>query len=163
MPSRIVGCDVGGTFTDLVLLDEAAGRVGIAKVPTTPENQAEGFMAAIDAVGVSAGDLDALVHGTTTTTNALLEKKLSAIAFWKDDTIPPPERVLPKVEQVPLLKHAPACLLLEHKDTAATEAEPLAQFGLTVEETRMPATTHDDGGAERRLDAQAAFHMEAFI
>ena len=77
MAAKIVGCDVGGTFTDLVLLDEAAGSVRIAKVPTTVDNQATGFMAAIAATGAVAADLDLLVHGTTTTTNALLEKKIA--------------------------------------------------------------------------------------
>lgn len=77
MSARIVGCDVGGTFTDLVLLDEVAGEVRIAKVPTTVDNQAVGFMAAIAEAGARAGELDLLVHGTTTTTNALLEKKIA--------------------------------------------------------------------------------------
>ncbi|MBT7975677.1 MAG: hydantoinase/oxoprolinase family protein, partial [Rhodospirillaceae bacterium] len=77
MGSKIIGCDVGGTFTDLILLDEAAGEVRIAKVPTTPDNQAVGVMAAIDKVGVDCRELSLLLHGTTTTTNALLEKKIA--------------------------------------------------------------------------------------
>ncbi|MGE4219699.1 MAG: hydantoinase/oxoprolinase family protein [Alphaproteobacteria bacterium] len=76
MPGRIVGCDVGGTFTDLILLDEAGG-VRIAKVPTTVENQAFGVLAAIAAAEAAPDSLDAIVHGTTTTTNALLERKLA--------------------------------------------------------------------------------------
>ena len=49
-PSGIVaGIDVGGTFTDLVLFDPAAGTVRLAKTPTTPENQAIGVLAALDA------------------------------------------------------------------------------------------------------------------
>ena len=75
--TKVVGCDVGGTFTDLILLDEAAGEVRIAKVPTTVENQAFGVMSAIGQVNGRLDELDALVHGTTTTTNALLEKKIS--------------------------------------------------------------------------------------
>ena len=38
--SKVIGCDVGGTFTDLILLDEAAGEVSISKVPSTPEEAA---------------------------------------------------------------------------------------------------------------------------
>ena len=75
--SKIIGCDVGGTFTDLILLDEAAGQVRIAKVPTTPGNQALGVMAAIGESGADCADLSLLIHGTTTTTNALLEKKIA--------------------------------------------------------------------------------------
>ena len=73
----VVGCDVGGTFTDLILLDENSGDVRVAKVPTTVQNQALGVLAAIDAAAVSPGDLDLIVHGTTTATNALLERKFA--------------------------------------------------------------------------------------
>jgi N-methylhydantoinase A len=71
----LVGVDVGGTFTDLVLVDEATGDVRMAKVPTTPRNQAEGVLAALASTGAGAPDLKVLVHGTTTATNALLERK----------------------------------------------------------------------------------------
>ena len=76
---RIVGVDVGGTFTDLVLLDpeDTARPVRVAKVPTTPGNQAEGVLAALRAADADPADLAAIVHGTTTTTNALLERKLA--------------------------------------------------------------------------------------
>ena len=73
--------------------------------------------------------------------------------FWDDEPIPSPERVIPKVAQVPLLTHASACLLLEHKgDDTTPQDSPLVQFGLTTEETRLPPATHDDGGQERRTD-----------
>jgi N-methylhydantoinase A len=75
--SRVVGCDVGGTFTDLILLDESAGTVRIAKVPTTMENQAFGFMAALRGADADLAKVDLIVHGTTTTTNALLERKVA--------------------------------------------------------------------------------------
>ena len=84
---------------------------------------------------------------------ALLEKPVLSIAFWDDDPIPPPERVIPKVEQVPLLTHASPCLLLEHKSSdAARQESPLVQFGLTTEETRLPPSTDDDGGHEWRTE-----------
>ena len=75
--TKIIGCDVGGTFTDLILLDETLGEVRIAKVPTTPDNQALGVMAAINQAGADCRELSLLLHGTTTTTNALLEKKIA--------------------------------------------------------------------------------------
>ena len=50
--SRIAGIDVGGTFTDLIVVDDATGEVRIAKVPTTVDNQAFGVLAALDAAGV---------------------------------------------------------------------------------------------------------------
>ena len=66
----ILGVDVGGTFTDAVLVE--GGRVRTAKVPTA-ERQAESVLAAARAVG--AGKLERFTHGTTVATNALLERK----------------------------------------------------------------------------------------
>ena len=77
MSHRLTGVDVGGTFTDLLFLDQATGDVRLAKVPTTTDNQAFGVLAALEQAGVDPASLDLLVHGTTTTTNALLERKLA--------------------------------------------------------------------------------------
>ncbi len=73
----IAGIDVGGTFTDLIAIDTASGAVRLAKVPTTPQNQAFGVLAAIESAGLDLPSLALIVHGTTTTTNALLERKLA--------------------------------------------------------------------------------------
>lgn len=72
----MAGIDVGGTFTDLVLVD-AGGGVRLAKTPTTPDNQAFGVLAALDEAGADLAALDLIVHGTTTTTNAVLERRLA--------------------------------------------------------------------------------------
>ena len=74
MPGLVAGIDVGGTFTDLMVLDPETGSVRMAKVPTTLPNQADGVLAAFEAAGVLLVDLDLIVHGTTTTTNAVLER-----------------------------------------------------------------------------------------
>jgi N-methylhydantoinase A len=76
-----VGIDVGGTFTDLLSIDTASGAVRLAKVPTTTDNQAIGFMAALASAGVDPTALQAVVHGTTTTTNALLERKIARVGL----------------------------------------------------------------------------------
>ena len=72
----ILGVDVGGTFTDAVLIED--GRVATAKVPTSPR-QEESVLAAAEAVG--AHDLERFTHGTTVATNALLERKGARTAF----------------------------------------------------------------------------------
>jgi N-methylhydantoinase A len=73
----LLGVDVGGTFTDAVLLDD--GTVHTAKVPTTPGEESRGVMAAIDAVLAEAGaepaDVESFAHGMTVGTNALLEER----------------------------------------------------------------------------------------
>ncbi|RKF13415.1 hydantoinase/oxoprolinase family protein [Roseovarius spongiae] len=73
----VAGIDVGGTFTDLVQLDPASGAVRLAKAPSTPDNQAFGVLNALAEAGSDLAALDLIVHGTTTTTNAVLERKLS--------------------------------------------------------------------------------------
>lgn len=67
-----LGVDIGGTFTDLVLLVD--GRTVIHKVPSTPADHAQGFLAGLQDLGAEAGGA-AVIHGTTVATNALLERK----------------------------------------------------------------------------------------
>lgn len=74
----VAGIDVGGTFTDLILIDAGeGGGVRVAKVPTTPDNQAFGVVDALGAAGIDPSGIDLIVHGTTTTTNAVLERRLA--------------------------------------------------------------------------------------
>jgi N-methylhydantoinase A len=74
-----LGVDVGGTFTDLLLINEDTGETFRAKVPTTPANQAAAVLDGIDRVcaiaGVKPSAIAELMHGTTVTTNAVLEGK----------------------------------------------------------------------------------------
>lgn len=77
MARLIAGVDVGGTFTDLVVLDPVEGRVELAKVPTTLPNQTPGVLNAFEAAGTDLSAIDLIVHGTTTTTNAVLERRLA--------------------------------------------------------------------------------------
>jgi len=80
---RVVGIDVGGTFTDLLLYETGAGgeRVRLAKIPTTAANQAAGVLAAIAETDTAPGDLDLIIHGTTATTNAVLERKVAKVGL----------------------------------------------------------------------------------
>ncbi|ADV09868.1 hydantoinase/oxoprolinase family protein [Mesorhizobium ciceri] len=74
----VAGIDVGGTFTDLLLIDGSdGGRVYLAKTPTTVDNQAFGVVSALGATGFPIDGIDLIVHGTTTTTNAVLERRLA--------------------------------------------------------------------------------------
>ena len=77
MTGLVAGVDVGGTFTDLAIFDPATGAVRLAKVPTTLPNQSGGVLAAFAEVGAVLSEIDLIVHGTTTTTNAVLERQLS--------------------------------------------------------------------------------------
>src|SRR5436190_7628408 len=71
-----LGVDVGGTHTDLVLLDTASGALMVEKVASTPKNPALGVLdgvAKFIAKGIDPGSIEFFAHGTTITTNALLE------------------------------------------------------------------------------------------
>lgn len=75
MTRRIIGVDVGGTFTDVFSLDLDTGQAGVAKVPTTRPDQSGGFLAGIRAQVGDLSEIATVVHGTTAGTNALLERK----------------------------------------------------------------------------------------
>ena len=117
-----IGIDVGGTFTDLVAIDEAGATI-LAKVPSTPQDPSLGVL---DGLALLAGrlgleraallaDTERIVHGTTVATNALLERKGAATGLLttaghrdviemreglKDDRynlrMPPPEQLVPR-------------------------------------------------------------------
>jgi N-methylhydantoinase A len=102
-PSLVIGVDVGGTFTDVFVLDEALGKIQVLKVPSTTGrtsgDQSQGFLAGIrealkapdpraqlatphtstdaSASGLSYAAIATIVHGTTAGTNALLERKIA--------------------------------------------------------------------------------------
>jgi N-methylhydantoinase A len=73
-----VGIDVGGTFTDLMLVDDARGQVTVHKVPSSPADPSEATMQGLrelcDLAGVELSALDQLLHGTTVATNIVLER-----------------------------------------------------------------------------------------
>ena len=86
MPNMFrLGIDVGGTFTDGVLVSETTGEIQIAKVPSTPSDPSIGFLAAVTRIlersHLKAESISYLVHGTTVATNSLIEGKTPKAAF----------------------------------------------------------------------------------
>ncbi len=80
-----IGIDTGGTFTDVVALDEETGELVTTKTPSTPANPADGFIDGVDKVlgmmGATGADITAVSHGTTVATNKLLECKVEELGF----------------------------------------------------------------------------------
>jgi N-methylhydantoinase A len=74
-----LGVDVGGTFTDLMLFDDESGASWRTKTPSTPHDSSEGILNGLTAVceiaGVTPGEIEVFLHGTTVATNAVLEGK----------------------------------------------------------------------------------------
>ena len=77
-----LGFDIGGTFTDFVLLDRVSGGIRLHKCLTTPQDPAEGAMTGIRAItaeaGITIAELAEVLHGTTLVTNALIERRGAA-------------------------------------------------------------------------------------
>jgi len=78
-PSYAVAVDIGGTFTDISLLDRSSGTVWRAKTPSIPADPSQAFMAGVNMVledaGITAAELSKVLHGTTVATNMILEGK----------------------------------------------------------------------------------------
>src|SRR5919109_246358 len=74
-----LGVDVGGTFTDVVIL--SGGRLTTTKVPSTPSDQSEGVLRGFEAADFDAAGLRAFAHGLTVATNALLERRGARLAL----------------------------------------------------------------------------------
>jgi len=80
-----IGIDTGGTFTDVVAVDEHSGEMATTKTPSTPHDPAVGFMAGVhkvlDTLGLAGDSISAVSHGTTVATNKLLEGKVENLGF----------------------------------------------------------------------------------
>ena len=76
-----VAVDIGGTFTDLVAVDETSGRVHVHKASSSPTAPIDAVRSVFAKAGLAAGDVSLFVHGTTVATNALIERDGTRIAF----------------------------------------------------------------------------------
>ncbi len=140
-PRWVAGIDVGGTFTDVVLYERGLGssRVRVAKVPTTLPNQAVGVLAALAATGVSPADLDLVIHGTTATTNAILERKIARVGLITTagfrDTLELGRRTRPKPYGLfgtfePLIPRERRLAVEERMDARGEVVVPLHEAGV---------------------------------
>jgi N-methylhydantoinase A len=80
-----IGIDIGGTFTDVALVDGVSGRIGVSKVPTTPDDLAAGVLSALQIAmnryAVAPAEVELLSHATTVVTNAILQESGARAAF----------------------------------------------------------------------------------
>ncbi|GAC1483401.1 MAG: hypothetical protein NVS2B11_08910 [Acetobacteraceae bacterium] len=152
-----IGIDIGGTFTDLQILDEASGALNSLKTATTPEDPSIGLMAGIaqaaQQFGFEIADIGFLLHGTTIATNAVLERKLArgvllATAGFRD--------VLEigrhaRRDVYGLKPHVQAALI--PRDRRVGVAERMRADG-SVEHALQPEAIAAAVAAVRRLDAE---------
>src|SRR5689334_11662015 len=78
--TRVVAVDVGGTFTDVCVLDQASGELAVAKVASTAD-PIDGVMAGVEQAGVDLANTALFCHGTTVATNALITRRLPKAAM----------------------------------------------------------------------------------
>src|SRR5579859_1490042 len=80
-----VGVDIGGTFTDLIVLDDTTGHFAVGKALTTPQDPSQAVEAVLletlERAGIDASDVAQVIHGTTLVTNAIIERKGSPTAL----------------------------------------------------------------------------------
>src|SRR5437763_9820120 len=82
---RRIGVDIGGTFTDLVVFDDASGSFAVGKTLTTPRDPSQAVetlvLETLEREGLPAGSVQQLIHGTTLVTNAIIERRGSRTAL----------------------------------------------------------------------------------
>jgi len=155
-----IGVDIGGTFTDLVLVDEARRTIHSTKILTTPQEPEravlDGVRRILETVGGTADGIRTLVHGTTLATNAIIERKgaetllLTTKGFRDvletrtelrydlyDLFITFPEPLVPRRRRIGVTERvtydgAVETPLVRDEVLAALEAEPLTADGQTV-------------------------------
>jgi N-methylhydantoinase A len=153
-----IGVDIGGTFTDVVLVEEVSGRVDVVKVPTTPRDFARGVLGALETAtrtrGVAPRDVAWLAHATTVVTNALLEGKGARTALITTrgcrDVLE--LRRSARASLFDLFQDAPAVLVPRHLRLEVTER--LDAQGRVVEPLQM-ADVDDAIDFVKRHDVEA--------
>jgi N-methylhydantoinase A len=153
-PPRLrVASDVGGTFTDNLAYDEAARRVTVAKVPTTPENRAvgtvRGLKRALELQGRGGGDVAYVGHGMTTATNAVIQRSGGRTALITNEGFRdllligrqnrPSLYDIRKTRPLPLVRREDCHTVRGRLDPTGREVTPLDEDGLREIARRLNA------------------------
>ena len=157
--SARLGIDVGGTFTDLLLLDERSGAIELLKTPSTPEDQSigiiDGTTALLGRANVRPGDIRTVLHGTTVSTNIVLEEKGAKVGLLVTENF---EQVLHLARsQTPgplagwmIMKKPDPLADLEHTRGVPERIDARGRVLQPLDETRARAAIRDllDAGVE---------------
>ena len=156
--SRVrLGVDIGGTFTDAIVLDEATGEFLIEKVPTTPSDLSVGFhdvtTRSLEAAGRVPEDIGSLVHGTTVATNCIIEGKTARCGLLTTEGFRDILEIARQIKPEPfnIFFEKPRPLVPRHRCLEASErldAEGRVVRALDPESVRAAAETFRREGVE---------------
>src|SRR5712692_3292608 len=158
MPYRL-GVDLGGTFTDLLLVHDESGSLHRVKTPSTPADPSEGVLTGIKRIAESAGteiaDIRNILHGTTVATNAVLESKgarvglLTTIGFKQILHLARSQTPGPLAGWIIMIKPDPPASLADTRE-AAERMDPRGATITPVDEQQVEAIVRNlvDSGVE---------------
>ena len=163
-----MGVDIGGTFTDVALVNEATGQIGIAKVPTTPRDFGEGVVQALSIAlrehDVAADSVTLLSHATTVVTNAVLEGKgarcaLIATRGFRDVL---ELRRSARADLYDLFQDAPSVLVPRHRRMEITErVDAAGEIVTPLDESEIDAIV--DFVRDNQIEAIAVSLLYSFL
>ena len=170
-PGYRIGVDVGGTFTDVALYDEAGGTVAVHKVPSVPQDPSQGILAGIAAIlearGVPPAAVTYLAHGTTVATNALLERRGARTALLTTrgfrDLLEIARQRRPDLYRLHVPKPVPLVprrLRLEVNERLLPDGTPLRPLGADEVDRALAAL---DATGDQDLEALAICFLYSFV
>ena len=165
-----IGIDTGGTFTDLIGLDESTGELVLAKTPSTPSEPVNGMVDALRASGVAPSATQFLILGTTVATNALLQRRGADVIFLTTkgfEDIPYIQRMnrryhysLEWTKPAPLVKHRDCVGVRERVTEDGQVRIPLDDEALEMAAREVEGRLH---GRDRRRVAIAVCLLFSYI
>jgi N-methylhydantoinase A len=155
-----VAIDIGGTFTDCVVVDERTGALEVIKVPSTPGDPSIGFVNALDRVigqhGVDPSAISLVLHATTVATNAILEGNLARTAFVITsgfaDLLEIGRQIRPRLYDLEAMKPVP----LVPRELCFEVSERLDSSGVVVDELSL-------ADVDAAIERIAAANVEAVV
>jgi N-methylhydantoinase A len=166
MSQCVVGVDVGGTFTDLVVLDRATGQLSAHKVPSNRGAPDQAVMAALERAGVPMDRLGLVVHGTTVATNALLERRGAATAIITTEgfrdvvELGRTTRMVPNTLYDPYFRKAPPLVRRRDRHAVAERTDRTGGSGAAPDLDALPAIM--DQMAEDGIESVAVCFINSY-
>ena len=156
--SARIGIDVGGTFTDFVIVDEVASRISFYKEPSTPHDPSQAIATGLGNLllksGHSADDIDLVVHGTTLSLNAILQRRGSRVAMVVSDG----NRDLLEIARVHM---ADSYGFFAQPDEPLIPRDRIVEIPLRIDASGEVAGQMNDALVTRTADMLAAMQVDA--